>query len=325
MLKKVSIIVCTYNAKGDLKECLDSLEKQDYPKKEIVVVNDASTDDTLQFLLQYQQETTVDIVIVTNETNYGVAGSRNVGISQARGEIIAFTDADCVADPSWISQLVKGYDFNEVAAVGGSILSKRITNIWELSDKGHDFVASEEGYVSYIQGCNMSFDNNLLKQYMFNDDLKYGYEETLLCAYLLRDGHKIYYRPQALVFHKHRTSLAAIMKRKYLLGVSSVWYRKKLDKLFVFKRHIILFIALSFIFFIGESNFFMYSSCVCFIIFCFGLLRDEVMFGKKNIKEIVITFPFLIFIEFAHFFGSIMGLLKFRVLKDIIKDKRKVE
>jgi glycosyltransferase involved in cell wall biosynthesis len=150
-IKKVSVIVCTYNAQDDLKECLESLESQDYEEIEIIVVDDASEDGSARFLQDFRAGTKMEMIVVRNQINLGVAGSRNVGIEKARGGIIAFTDADCIADRRWISELLKGYDRKDVRAVGGSIADKRITNIWELSDKGHDYVASAEGYVSYIQ------------------------------------------------------------------------------------------------------------------------------------------------------------------------------
>jgi len=307
MQKKVSIIVITFNAKDDLKECIESLEKQTYVEKEIIIVNDASKDRTSNFLEKYQSQTSLEMTVITNDRNLGVAGARNVGIQHAAGEIIAFTDADCVVDQNWISELVKCYTNMEVAAVGGSIL-----NIWELVRKGHDYVSHLEGYVTYIQGCNMSFASDVLKEYMFNDEIKYGYEETLLCDYLIRDGYSIYYRPQAVVHHKHRSNLPGLLKQKYLRGVSSIWYRKKQKKFFMFKRHIIFLVALFLIPFSKISVLFSYLSLFLFLTFCLSLLRDEIIFKTKSFKEIIITFPFLIFIEFSHFLGSCMGVVKFR-------------
>ena len=161
----------------------------------------------------------------------------------------------------------------------------------------------------------MAYAGNVLKKYMFNDEIKYGYEETLLCDYLIRDGYRIYYRPQAMVYHKHRSNLRGVIKQKYLRGVSSIWYRKKQNKLFMFKRHIILLIAIFLIPFSMINISFSYLSLLFFLAFCLSLLRDEFIFKAKNIKEIIITFPFLIFIEFFHFWGSCIGLVKFRLLK----------
>ena len=57
--KKVSVIVITYNARDDLEECLISLDNQDYNDKEIIVVDDASTDDTFEFLKKYKSKTRI--------------------------------------------------------------------------------------------------------------------------------------------------------------------------------------------------------------------------------------------------------------------------
>ena len=312
---KVSIIVITYNAENDLKECLGSLEKQNYEEKEIIVVNDASTDGTLNFLRYYKNHTSMKMTVISNERNLGVAGARNVGIQHATGDIIALTDADCVADQNWVSELVKGFLHKNIGAVGGSISDARITNIWGLVRKGHDYISHSEGYVTYIQGCNMSFAGNVLREYMFDDEIKYGYEETLLCDYLIRDGYLIYYRPQAIVHHKHRSSLSGLIKLKYLRGISSIWYRKKQNKLFMFKRHIIFLIAIFLLPFSIINISFSYLSLFLFSTFCFSLLSDEIIFKAKSVREILITIPFLIFIEFFHFWGSCVGLLKFRVLK----------
>jgi glycosyltransferase involved in cell wall biosynthesis len=313
--KEVSIVVITYNAVDDLKECLRSLEKQEYKQIEVLVVNDASTDDTLEFLQRFNGPSATSISVITNKANLGVAGARNVGIQHATGEIIAFIDADCIADYTWVSELVKGYFYEGVVAVGGGILDKGVTNIWELCDKGHDFVAVKEGYVTYIQGCNMSFKSSVLRDYMFNDEIKYGYEETLLCDQLIADGLKIYFRPQAAVYHKHRSTVTSSLRRKYLMGVSSIWYRKKQKKLFMFKRHIVLFISLLMASCSAIEYYFLYFSLFLFLVFSSSLLRDEFIFNKKSLKEIIITFPFLIFIEFFHFGGSLVGLFEFRVLK----------
>lgn len=311
MPKSVSVIVITYNARKDLEECLESIEKQGYHEIEIIVVNDASKDSTSNFLEEYKRRTTKKLEVINNEHNKGVAGSRNTGIQFAKGDIVAFTDADCVVDHQWISELVKGYEQKDVAAVGGEVLESQIRNIWELTDKGHDFVAQKEGFVSYIVGCNMSFQGDVLKRFMFNDEIKYGYEEALLCDSLIEMGHKIYFRPQAVVYHKRRNSLKGLATRKYRLGVGSIWYKKRQKKPLLFKRHVIFLLALLVLPFSIVSLMFFYGGCALLLIFIASLLRDELIFKKKNALEVIITLPFIVFIELFHFLGSCAGLIKF--------------
>lgn len=315
MLKKVSIIVCTYNARDDLKDCLESLDKQEYDNLEIIIVDDASNDGTAEYVNEFQTKSRFKTSIVLNKENLGVAGSRNAGITHASGDIISFTDADCVVDPHWIQELIKGYDHDRVTAVGGSISDKDITNIWELTDKGHDFVASKEGEVTYIQGCNMSFMEDILKKFMFNDEIKYGYEEKLLCDRLTAAGNKVFFNPLAVVHHKRRNNMTSLLRRKYLLGLSSVWYRRKQKKLALFKRHFMLLISLLCLPFIPVQSVFLFLSVFFFLLFLFSLLRDEFLFQQKTRMEILVTFPFLVFIEFAHFGGALAGVMKFYLLE----------
>jgi GT2 family glycosyltransferase len=312
MSRKVSVIIISYNAEPDLRDCIESLERQDYPSLEIVVVNDASTDATAEYLETLISRIRLDVVVVTNNSNLGVAGARNSGIRKATGEILAFLDADCVADKSWVSELVKIYEQRKVAAVGGRIIDARIENIWSLSNKGHDYVAAREGSVPFVKGCNMSFDANVLRQSMFNDEIRYGYEEILLCDHLRDEGYDIYYTPRAVVHHKHRTSAAGVFRQKYLRGMSSVWYLKKKGKrLCIYRRHLLFLVGAVALLIGGGSAYIACFGALCILVFLLSLLREEFIFSAKTLWEMLLTFPFIVMIEIAHVAGSCSGLARF--------------
>ena len=136
-----------------------------------------------------------------------------------------------------------------------------------------------------------------------------------MCDDFIDAGYKIYYRPQAIVQHKHRSTLRSLLKRKYALGSSSIWYRKKRRKLFMLKRHIIFSIAFLLLpFSLIDQSFLSLVFILCLIVSA-SLLRDELIFNAKSIKEIIVTLPFLIFVELSHFAGSIAGLVRYRVLQ----------
>ena len=96
---KVSVVVCVYNGERTMDACLASLEKLNYPNYEVLVVNDGSTDSTREIAEGY------DYIRLINQENKGLSEARNVGIEATTGEIIAFTDADCMADPDWLTHL----------------------------------------------------------------------------------------------------------------------------------------------------------------------------------------------------------------------------
>lgn len=91
----VSVIIPTYNRKKTLKRCIDSVLQQSYRNFEIIIVDDCSTDGTMEFVeAEYGNIADINIIYVRNDSNLGAAASRNVGVSYANGEYIAFHDSD---------------------------------------------------------------------------------------------------------------------------------------------------------------------------------------------------------------------------------------
>lgn len=91
----VSVIIPTYNRKHTLKRCIDSVLNQTYRNFEIIIVDDCSTDSTMEYVeAEYGAITEINIVYVRNDNNLGAGISRNVGVSYANGEYIAFHDSD---------------------------------------------------------------------------------------------------------------------------------------------------------------------------------------------------------------------------------------
>lgn len=117
--KFISIIVPVYNAEKYLKECIDSVVKQSYQDWELILINDGSTDDSLQICKEYAQ---IDKrIIVIEKDNGGVSESRNIGIVKSKGEWITFLDSDDLLLPNAL-ELVSRIDTNIKVLITGSIL-----------------------------------------------------------------------------------------------------------------------------------------------------------------------------------------------------------
>ena len=101
----ISIIVPVYNAKNYIEKCLNSILNQDIKDFEIIVVNDASDDDTINILKSYAKNK--QIVLINNEENLGTGESRNKGILFARGKYIGFVDNDDWVEKNYFSSMVK--------------------------------------------------------------------------------------------------------------------------------------------------------------------------------------------------------------------------
>lgn len=118
----VSICLATYNRPKEFADCFNSLINQDYPKEkyEIIVVEDGSHSGVDQHIEKLKSDGQKPKAYYFWQENSGPGPARNLAVSKAKGEIIAFTDDDTIPPINWLSSLVKGFSENtEVAAVGG--------------------------------------------------------------------------------------------------------------------------------------------------------------------------------------------------------------
>jgi hypothetical protein len=116
---KVSVVICAYNAEPTMEACLTSLQALRYPAFEVIVVDDGSTDRTGAIADSFEG------IHVIHQENKGLSAARNVGIAASLGEIVAFTDSDCVVDPDWLHYLVATFLQTGLPAVGGPNLPKK--------------------------------------------------------------------------------------------------------------------------------------------------------------------------------------------------------
>ena len=113
---RLSVVIPTYNRSASLRQTLEALAGQDYADYEVIVVDDASTDDTPAMLAAQFPWARV----LRHERNRGPAAARNRGVGVATGEVVVFTDDDCAPPADWLSLLASGYArYPLVAGVGG--------------------------------------------------------------------------------------------------------------------------------------------------------------------------------------------------------------
>lgn len=225
---KIALVVGTYNGKDIIVKCVESLLKTNYKNKEIIVVDDGSTDSTQEVLKPYSGR----IKILKKERG-GVASARNFAANRTNAELIATTDSDCEVTPEWISSAVSHFKSPEIGAVTGEKKYK-ITNIVSA-------VRSAEYSVRF---SNRSQEANsiecpcaIIKRDVwisiggFNEGTKVGGEDTEFGYRLIKKGFKIIYDKNVIVYHDPEESLKMYMKRNYRNGVAYIrnflWNRKE--------------------------------------------------------------------------------------------------
>ncbi len=198
----VSIIVVVFNMAEYIGACLSSLVSLDYPKDryEIIVVDGGSTDLTLKICEEFNVTCYVD-----KRRGRGLA--RNVGLKKAKGEIVAFIDADCQAYTNWLSLHVANHSDKTIGAVVGSIIDPYLVTSTKASIMSHyvNFAEFDEtlkrNYMYHAPTCNTSFKMSVLQGVNFFDEELDIYEDFLLSRKITDVGYKILFEPQAKILH----------------------------------------------------------------------------------------------------------------------------
>lgn len=210
---KVSVIVCAYNAERTMDRCLASLEKLNYPNYEVIVVNDGSTDATRKICEGY------DYIRLISQENQGLSGARNVGLRASTGDIIAYTDSDCMPDPDWLTYLVACFQSSDFAAVGGPNLpppdDSLVASCVAVSPGAPTHVLLDDEVAEHIPGCNMAFRREALEAISgFDPIFRAAGDDVDLCWRLQNKGHKIGFSPAAVVWHFRRNTLRDYLKQQ---------------------------------------------------------------------------------------------------------------
>ncbi|MDI6783302.1 MAG: glycosyltransferase [bacterium] len=240
---RVSIVVPTYNRADFLRKCITSLLAQEFPKEtfEILVVDDGSTDATPQMMSELIEKATVEgyQLRYLRQENQGPAVTRNRGWQNARGEIIAFTDDDCIASPHWLEEITNGYETRDIAGVCGNVFAVQTENIvsqFLAQEKLHESPFYDKyGQIVYPITCNASFRRSVLELVNgFDETFPYpGGEDVDLGIQIRKRGYFFIDNRQAIINHYHKFTLRSLLRTWYRYGIGgALWQLKNSARLF---------------------------------------------------------------------------------------------
>ncbi len=222
-----SIIVPVFNARSTIRECITSLKSQRFSGKfEIIVVDDGSTDGTLEELEGMRE------IKIIRQKNSGPASARNKGARNARYEIVAFIDADCVASGTWLEEMVKPFSEKSVAGVQGAYRTKqkefmaRFSQI-EIEYRYKKMLDSER--MDWIGSYSAAYRRSIfLKEQGFSREFRKASGEDPDLSYKLSEkGYLLKFNPLAVVYHSHPVSIRDYLRRKYVHAFWRVLLYKK--------------------------------------------------------------------------------------------------
>lgn len=222
-----SVIVPSYNSLSTIVPCLEALRDQRTDASYEVILVDSSDDGTAELVASRFPE--VRLVRLARRTLPGPA--RNLGIETARGELLAFTDADCVPEPEWLRRLIEGHAREECGAVGGAVLNGLPRNpvAWSgyLLEFNERLPSLPKRFVDLLPTCNVSFKRRVFERHgLFPVDL-WPSEDHIFCWRVVEGGDRLLFDPEIRVRHLFRPRLTSFLRHQVRLGQASAAARRQ--------------------------------------------------------------------------------------------------
>jgi len=224
-----SIIIPTYNGAKSINACLESIFQQHVQKQFEVIVVDSSSDCTPEIIRQHFP--LVKLICLKKQTPEGAA--RNIGIDNARGDIIVMTDQDCIVGKSWLSEIDKKMKSNDYDAIGGSITSFGKDGLWGLISyfvEFNEFMPQAKAkYKKNVPTSNIAYRKHIFsKKIRFPEDFPIS-EDVVLNHTLVNSGRKIFFDPCISVKHINRQDLKSVLSHQFYIGRGSAHARQRLS------------------------------------------------------------------------------------------------
>jgi cellulose synthase/poly-beta-1,6-N-acetylglucosamine synthase-like glycosyltransferase len=232
---ELSVIVPAYNAEKTIGKTIKSLLGQNYPrsKYEIIIVDDGSTDGTVDIVRKFKG---VKLIL---QKHAGPAVARNRGVRNSSGDILLFTDSDCIAGKNWIRNIVKPFENEDIVGVSGtyrtandkSIISRFVGYEIEARHNG----MARQNSIDFVGTFSAAYRKKAFLDFGGFDEnfQRASGEDTDLSFKISKSGGLIVFAPNAYVYHHHPETLLSMLKKKFWMGYWRVpLYKKHSDKLF---------------------------------------------------------------------------------------------
>ena len=224
----ITVIIPVYNGMSTLPKCLESLERQDYPRPlEVIVVDDGSSDGSGD----YAESKGCKVI---RQRNQGPGVARNKGADIASGELLVFTDADCVLDSDFVTELVMPVMEEGVAGSQGMFYSRQkniIARFIQLETSERYNRKTQAEYIDLLATFAACYRRDVfLENGGFNDN--YSSEDAEFSFRLTDRGYKMVLAPKAMCEHLHYESFFKFIRYKYKRAYWTVWlYRQYPNRL----------------------------------------------------------------------------------------------
>lgn len=208
-MSTVSLYIPCYNAGAFIDSCLEGVKRQIRSVDEVIIIDDGSTDDTVERAGRY------GVKIIRHGENRGLAAARNTAVMNARSEFIASLDADCAPAPEWLDRLMENFSDDTIAGVGGQLIERYASHIadrWRAVYMKQSWGTERIAEPRFLFGSNNVFRKSaLMKVGLYNAAYRTNGEDHDMSLRLKGAGYRFIYEPRAIVEHLRTDTIYSVM------------------------------------------------------------------------------------------------------------------
>ena len=213
MKNHISLYIAAYNAEKTIDKSIKSILQQTLKPKEIIVINDCSTDKTLSLLKNFNQ-----IKIINNKKNYGLAKSRNIALKYSKYDLLASIDSDVICKRDWLEKLFNTMIKKNVDLIGGKLVDKYIkepANHWRSYYLKQNWGNKQINNPQFVFGANSLLNRKKIKNLniKYNETFRTNGEDVNFSKILKSKNCNLYYEPKALCYHYQFDDVISLSRR----------------------------------------------------------------------------------------------------------------
>ena len=221
---KISVIIPSYNSSETVGECLKALYNQTVEEEFEIILVDSSSDGTDKIVEKFYPK--VKLLHINKKTI--PAKARNIGAAQAKGEILVYTDSDCIPDVNWLQNIIGNYERgNQI--VGGSVENGRPKSFISRAEYYIEFREfssnSPKREIRFLPSCNFAISSSIFKTIGGFPNVRAS-EDALFAHQITERGFKIIFDPEVRIWHLNRNKWNPYLRNQFILGKYGAIVRK---------------------------------------------------------------------------------------------------